>query len=137
MSEDDVAARANAAIDLRKQGKFSEAIEEFESLCEEYPDNIRLKSLRADTYSLAGELTRSIGLFREVVALQPELELGGSLSLFHRLWKDSRFEEAFEEMDRFQSVSFSQDFKGIKEEIVEKWGSLEAFLEENPGKGKE
>ena len=58
--------------------------------------------------------------FRQATRLSPKLE-AASLGLFHCLWELGRREEALEEAKRFQSVSDSENYRKIVQEINERF----------------
>ena len=64
-------------------------------------------------------LDEAICAFRRAVELALKLE-AASLGLFHCLWELGRQEEAAEEIRRFMSVSDSEDYRKIIQEINEK-----------------
>jgi hypothetical protein len=62
----------------------------------------------------------AVTVFESAVKLSPSFE-AVSLGLFHSLWKLGKQVEALEEAKRFQSISYSKDYKKIINEINEKW----------------
>ena len=64
-----------------------------------------------------GRLPAAAAAFRVATKRFPKLEIA-SLGLFHTLWQQSKSDDAFEEMKRFQSVSHSQDYEEIVHEIL-------------------
>ena len=65
-----------------------------------------------------GRLPAASAAFRVATKHFPKLEIA-SLGLFHTLWRQSKTDAAFAEMKRFQSISHSQDYKEIVDEILQ------------------
>ena len=66
-----------------------------------------------------GRLPAASAAFRIATKRFPKLEIA-SFGLFFTLWRQSKIYAAFEEMKRFQSVSFSKQYKEIVDEIRHK-----------------
>jgi len=112
-------AEYEKALELRDAGKFQETFNILEPLLTKYSQNAGLIIIAADMSYELGNIEKAIELFKQTVSLKPKSETA-SLGLFHSLWKMKRFDEAFEEMKRFMSVSYSQDYVEIVREINRK-----------------
>jgi hypothetical protein len=86
-------------------------------------------------YRDLGMLDRAILLCRRAAELAPRSERA-SLGLFHALWDSERFDEALEEIKRFQLLTnwSCQDYLDIMAEIKEKW--LDETPAEENSKGR-
>ena len=82
------------------------------------PNSGRLRAQLANTYDELGDIKLAEKTFYEAVELDPLHELI-SLGLFHCLWDQGNFYDAFEEMKRYQVLTDFQceDYKEIMAEI--------------------
>jgi len=62
------------------------------------------------------DLEMAISSFRKATELAPRSERA-SVGLFHCLWEEGKQDEAIDEAKRFMTLSDSQDFREILEEI--------------------
>jgi lipoprotein NlpI len=83
------------------------------------PNSAALIAVLGDVYSELGNVDAAIEAFREAVRLAPTSEIA-SLGLFHCLWRAKKEREAFDEIRRFMSLSESQDYRDIVNELWEK-----------------
>lgn len=104
------------AIDLRDQKNYSEALKILQDIEDQCLNSPNFFAVSASICWELKQLDNSIKNFKEAIKLAPQSELV-SLGLFHCLWELKRFDEAFEEMKRFSTISFSQEYKNIIEEI--------------------
>jgi predicted Zn-dependent protease len=114
----DYRLRFKSADHLRKQGDTIGAIKILRDLISDFPKNPAAYLIVGDIFWDQGELSKASTAFRVATKHFPTLEIA-SLGLFHTLWQQSRTNAAFEEMKRFQTTSFSLDYKEIVDEILE------------------
>lgn len=107
-----------AAQKLRERGDFQAAKEILLDLSKKNPKSPAVFCVLGDIYWDMEFREEAIEAFRKAVHLSPKLE-GPSLGLFHCLWQLTRYEEAFEEMKRFQTISDSKDYRAIIKAINE------------------
>lgn len=108
------------AAKLRDRGDLETAKNILLELSMRDPNSPAILAVLGDVYWDMGALEEAVSAFRHATDLRPTLE-AVSLGLFHCLWKLGRREEALEEVKRFQSISDSQDYRKIIEEIIEKF----------------
>ncbi len=106
------------AQELSKSGDLHGALEVLQELVIMQPTSAVLCATLAGIYWELDDLKEAENNFRNAVELAPGSETS-SLGLFHCLWEQDRKDEAFEEMKRFQSVSYSKDYEDIVKEINE------------------
>ncbi len=102
----------NEALKLRREGRFSEAIQILSGLAKEYPKLPAIFGMLGSIYKETGDLENSIKCFKITVDLSPKSELA-SLGLFHSLFKADRKDEALAEMRRFLRVSSSKEYNRL------------------------
>lgn len=113
----DYKSRFESANRLRKQGDPNGAIRVLRALVAEFPDKAAAYLVIGDILWDEGRLPAASVAFRAATRRFPKLEIA-SRGLFHTLWEQSRTDAAFREMKRFQSISFSQTYKEIIDEIL-------------------
>jgi len=101
---------------LRESGQLKAAEEILVRLAVENPKSTEILAVLGDAYWDLGRLDNAVQTLRRATVLSPTLELV-SLGLFHCLWKLGKRNEAMEEVKRFQTISDSQDYREIVEEI--------------------
>ena len=104
---------------LRAAGDAEGAIQILRTLVSDFPTKPAAYLIIADILWDESKLPEAAAAFRVATEHFPKLQIA-SLGLFHTLWRQSKTDEAFEEMKRFQSISFSQDYKDIVDEILQK-----------------
>jgi predicted Zn-dependent protease len=104
------------AVRLKDAGQPEAAKEILKQLLREDPKCTAALAVLGHIYWEQGRLDVAVEIFQCAVNLSPKLE-AVSLGLFHSLWKLERFDEAFEEMKRFQTISDSQNYRDIIDEI--------------------
>jgi predicted negative regulator of RcsB-dependent stress response len=65
-----------------------------------------------------GKLAQASKEFRATTKQFPKSRIA-SLSLFYILWAQSKTDAAFDEMKRFQSISFCRDYEEMVNEILQ------------------
>ncbi|MEI6075352.1 MAG: hypothetical protein WCS94_07255 [Verrucomicrobiota bacterium] len=111
--------RFESANRLRKAGDTAGAIRILRGLVADYPKMSAAYLVIGDILWDDGKLPAASVAFRVATKHFPKLEIA-SLGLFHTLWRQSRTDAAFAEMKRFQSISHSQDYKEIVDDILQK-----------------
>ena len=106
----------NYACSLYAAGKKDEAVTEFETLHEAYPDEMRILLMLGGSYYEVERFSDAAACVEAVVQHRPTYELASSL-LFHSLWHLGREREAKAVLHRFLAVAESSDFKGILDEL--------------------
>jgi predicted Zn-dependent protease len=103
---------------------LAEAEQQFKDLLVMNPASASVHAFLADTLWDQGQLTRAIASFRKAVERAPKSEMA-SLGLFHTLLESDDREGAIAEMDRFLSLSDSEEYQALatihrgKEDIVD------------------
>jgi len=113
----DYKSRFETANRLRKEGDADGAIKVLRALVTDFPKQSAAYLIIGDILWDEGMLVAASAAFRVATKRFPKLEIA-SLGLFHTLWRQSKTDAAFEEMKRFQSISFCQDYKEIVDEIL-------------------
>ena len=104
------------AIDLRNEERFGEAVQILDQLLRMNPISASVHAIRADTLWDLGRLAEAITAFQRAVELAPKSEMA-SLGLFHTLLESGDELRAIAEMDRFLSISDSDEYKGIAQRL--------------------
>jgi len=110
--------RFESANQIRKSGDADGAIRVLRALAADFPKQAAAYLIIGDILWDEGRLPESAAAFRVATRRFPKLEIA-SLGLFHTLWRQSKTKAAFAEMKRFQSISYSQDYKEIVDEILQ------------------
>lgn len=113
----DYKLRFESANHLRKSGDADSAIRVLRALVADFPNQATAYLIIGDILWDEGRLPAAAAAFRVATKRFPKLETA-SLGLFHTLWRQSKTDDAFEEMKRFQSVSHSKDYEEIVHEIL-------------------
>ena len=111
--------RMSVAVKLKEAGQLQAAEEMLAELFREVPKSTAISAVLGHVYWELGRLDDAVIIFRHATHLSPKLE-AVSQGLFHCLWKLGRQNEAMEEIKRFQTISDSQDYRKIIEEINNK-----------------
>ncbi len=108
--------RFQEAVELASQGRLREAEQRFEVL-------LALNSAPASVHAFLpnilwgqGQLTQAIASFRKAVELAPKSEMA-PLGLFHTLLESGDRETALAEMNRFVSLSHSEEDQALVQQI--------------------
>ena len=111
-------SRFKNANQLRELGDADGAIRTLRSLVVDFPTNAAAYLVIGDILWDEGKLPAAAAAFRVATERFPKLEIA-SLGLFRTLWRQSKRDAAFEEIKRFQSISFSQDYQDIVDGILQ------------------
>ena len=114
----DYKLRFESANQLRKAGNADGAIRVLRVLVADFPKQSAAYLIIGDIFWDEGRLAAAEAAFRAATERFPKLEIA-SLGLFHTLCRQSKTDDAFEEMKRFQSGSHSQDYEEIVHEILQ------------------
>ena len=114
----DYKSRFERANQLRKEGDAHGAIKVLRALVADFPKQAAAYLIIGDILADEGRFPAAAAAFRVATRHFPKLEIA-SLGLFHTLWRQSKTDAAFAEMKRFQSISHSQDYKEIVDEILQ------------------
>ena len=102
------------AIDLKNQERFAEAAQILEQLRESYPQSASVHALLGEVLWQQHGAAQAIPAFQRAVELAPTSELA-SLGLFHTLLETGDKQRALQEMNRFLSLSDSEEYEAIAE----------------------
>jgi tetratricopeptide (TPR) repeat protein len=108
------------AIKFQDAGQLESAKKILLALTETDPQSIRILAALGLVCWELGYLEEAVRVFTRAIELAPTSE-GMSKGLFHCLWNLERKVEALEEIKRFQTISDSEDYRAIVNEINEKW----------------
>src|SRR5437773_664217 len=114
----DYKSRFESANRLRKDDDADGAIRVLRALVADFPKKPAPYLVIGDILWDEGRLSAASAAFRVATKRFPKLDIA-SLGLFHTLWRQSKTDAAFEEMKRFQSISFCRDYKEIVDEILQ------------------
>ena len=107
-------AKANR---FRRCGDSRRAMAILRTLMRDFPDKAAAYVVLGDILWEAGELKKAARAFRVATERFPKLEIA-SKGLFHTLWDQAETDAALNELGRFQSVAFSQDYADILDDIL-------------------
>lgn len=107
------------AVALIKTGDLDSARKKLLNLSVIDPTSTAIYAVLGKVYWDMHLLDEAVNAFRCGTKLNPTLE-AVSLGLFHCLWELNKRKEALEEVERFMSVSDSEDYREIVREINEK-----------------
>jgi predicted Zn-dependent protease len=123
MIESDFELKFNRAIELRDRGI---ELGDSGALEEAYNSLLELDRARPNDFSVLlimghvcwehERLDEASLLFKRVTILAPKSELA-SLGLFHTLFELGKTDDAFEEMKRFISISYSEEYERLLEDM--------------------
>ena len=97
---DEDASRYKKARRLLEKGKDMEALPIFEGLVDRYPNEVNFRTKVAVIYLESKQFDLAEASSRTAVRLKPTSDPCSRL-LFHSLWDQEKYEDAFEEMKRF------------------------------------
>jgi len=119
--------KIKAAHALMNENKYVEAMPILEALSKEFQESRNVLMLSALCNQNLGNIDQAETLFKRAVARAPKHEKA-SMGLFFLYHDEGRFGDALRELLRFQEVSFSQDYKEMKDRIIQEWGSVDKYL---------
>ena len=109
------------ATEFTKDDRYTEAIPFLEELVKRKSDCHAFLAVLANAYRNTNRLADAEHYFRLAIQQRPDWEMS-SLGLFHSLCAQSKYEEAIEEIKRFQSISYSSDYEEIVRTFNAKYG---------------
>jgi tetratricopeptide (TPR) repeat protein len=108
LDERELERKIDKALELRKAGETEQPVTILSTIFEEIPANdLRRLGLVGSLLREAGELSKALYCFDKAVESNP-LSPRASLGRFHSLWRSGRYDEAFDELERFLSVAESE-----------------------------
>src|SRR5262249_34429842 len=108
------------AIGCKKRRDFGGALRALSAAVEKFPESATAWGLLGGGYLYeTAEPKKAIPCFERATRLSPRSETA-SLGLFHSLWEAGRRTRAIAEMNRFQTVSHSEDYAEIAAELKAK-----------------
>lgn len=117
----EVRRKLQEALGLRDQGNLERAASDLQDLAHEYQNSEKFHLILGGVLWDLERHEEACSHFRMATLLAPVSD-NASLSLFHVLWDIGHYSEALAEMDRFLSISNSDDYLEILRELNEKWG---------------
>lgn len=118
-SKEDADVTFRLAYEAEEKGDLKKSLELRQALVKYSPHDEHFILSLARSYSKLNNMEQAEWFLRKAIFLYPYSELS-SLQLFHFLWTFEDKDKAFEEMKRFQSIAFSQDYADIVKEIGDK-----------------
>lgn len=115
------------AFFLDDLGQYEKALKIRKSLERKFPKHKLVLIALGNSYENLCRPNEAEKYYKKAIRLYPD-EQSASLFLFHLLWDEEkvfweadRYDEAFDEMRRFQSISHCEDYMEIVREINEKY----------------
>src|SRR5205814_1731176 len=108
------------AVKLHESGELLSARTSLTELADKDPESATISATLGHVCWDMQLLEEAVVAFSRAVKLSPKFE-GASLGLFNSLWRLGRREEALKELERFQAIADSEDYREIIKEINEKW----------------
>ena len=108
----------NRAVDIWHSGDGHTAAEILMRLASAFPKNPAILGMLGAIYHRLEDYARASDYFQQTVSLSPKSELA-SLGLFHSLWRVGRYDEAVTEMERFLSISESEEYSLLVKDMLE------------------
>lgn len=119
MAEKEYEKQIGIAFELNQTGKVRASIAVLSKMFEDIPANdIKALGLVGSLFREANELSKALYCFQIAVQSDPTSPRA-SLGLFHSLWRLKRYDEGFDELDRFLSLSVSEEHSRLLEEMKE------------------
>ncbi len=117
----------DCALRLWGEDKPQEAINVFKKLNAEFPNQPALLGMIGGIYRTLDDFTNALTYFEKTVEFSPKSELA-SRALFLTLWELKRYENAFEEAQRFIKLrGITEEYAFIINEFEE-----QGFLDQTP-----
>src|SRR5437016_4932482 len=104
----DYRLRFRRGIQLKKKGDMHGAIRVLRQLIVEFPEHAAAYLIIGSILWDEGKLALASKEFRATTKRFPKSKIA-SLCLFHTLWAQGKTDPAFDEMKRFQRISFCSD----------------------------
>lgn len=107
------------AIELRDSGNLHKAVNKLTQILSGHPKyDTAVLGIMGNIYWELNDLSKAIECYEKAVELNPKSEMA-SLGLFHTLWKMGKENDAFTEMERFLSISTSEEYSLLLDEMDE------------------
>ena len=107
------------AVELKNEGRLDEAMQTLELLLTMNPTSASVLALLGDTLWDLKRLPEAIDSFQRAVELAPASEMA-SLGLFHTILEFGDKQRALAEMDRFLTVSKSEEYQTLARSLGHK-----------------
>jgi tetratricopeptide (TPR) repeat protein len=133
MKAKDYLKQIDTAVELNQEGKIQESIDIFSRILKDIPtDDIKSLGLVGSLFRKANELPKALYCFQKSVEYDP-ISPRASLGLFHTLWRLESYDKGFDELERFFSISESdnQDHLSLLEDM------RKGFFEDHVSKSEE
>ena len=132
MNEKEYSKQIDEAFELRQVGKIEESIILLSNMFESIPStDIKALGLVGSLFREANELSKALYCFQKAVESDP-ISPRASLGLFHSLWRLERYNEGFDELKRFLSISESEAHFMLLEDLREGFYGNTLNKSENP-----
>ncbi|MFA6241615.1 MAG: hypothetical protein WC655_11825 [Candidatus Hydrogenedentales bacterium] len=109
--------RTEDARDLERSGRLEESLNAHRKLLLEFPDNPLSLHFASSLESDLGLDSEAIDHARQLVAMNPQAEIG-SLTLFFALEAPMQYKDAFDEMFRFLAVGKSAHYDEMIQDLL-------------------
>lgn len=132
MNDKEYIKQIDEAFELNQAGKIKESLTILSNTFENIPANdIKSLGLVGSLFREANDLPKALYCFQKAV----ESDLNSpraSLGLFHTLWRLERYDEGFDELERFLSISESESHSALLEDMREGFFGDTVDKTENP-----
>lgn len=119
MDEKELDEKIDKALELREAGETEELVSILSNIFEDIPAlDMRRLGMVGSLLREAGEFSKALYCFDKAVEADP-LSPRASLGRFLSLWKIGRYDDAFDELERFPSISESERHLMLLEEMRE------------------
>ncbi len=128
MNEKEYDKKIREALDSRDGGKTQECLSNLVQIFEEIPaTDIKALVVVGSLLREGNESSKALYCFDKAISEDPNSSRA-SLGLFHSLWRLERYDEAFDELERFLSIAESEAHFMLLKEMSE------GFFDEAVGK---
>lgn len=110
MHEPEFKKAMDRALALKRAGRLDEALATIAPLVDRWPKNPHIRVYFAGVLKKMERFEEAIKHFKIATEQKPDFEMA-SLGLFHCLLHVDRLHEAFDEMERYESVATSSDYE--------------------------
>lgn len=125
MNEQDINERFKLGISYRNEGRFKNAIEEFQSIVESYPNHPKIAGILtvlAGVYDDLGDVDNAMIYFKRATQLSPKSEMA-SIGLYLSYVELEMYNDAVTELERYLTNYPAKDYKVTLAELL---GDLES-----------
>lgn len=130
MNEKEYSKQIDEALELRKSGKIQESIAVLSKIYKTIPANdTKSLGLVGSLFREASELSKALYCFRKELKANPRSPRA-SLGWFLSLWRLERYDEAFDELERFFSFAKDKEHLQLLKKDGEHFRLLEDMREE-------